>query len=265
MKELAKRFSECLPAHEKSGHSFLPFFPSLDWNHYRPCILHAGLTIGRIMCDFIRSSAVSVVLRSTSKENFWENFETQLFGWKLHIDFQTCPRPGSSWNINGKQSSILLHKWEEIAQFLCVEHTINTIREVRKIFQIYRIPPENLQERKPDILWLQENSQQIFATFCQQMGCVTDRNYIHEMSYEFMEMMNEHGLFVFSNDIQETMNYAAKCDWWFTNKGGSRVESDWIFMLMQRSLMRLHTLLVSSPSLFDTYVKKELKKLNNTF
>lgn len=236
----------------------MPLFPLLPFQYYKSCPLHGRLCIGRVGCQFIHNIGTS-----NDSQVWWGGLHVITEGLGINVDFSKAPTNGS-WHIKGKHAAILISQWPKIAQYLGPKatKTIEPMSKVEALLKIANLAPHELNHRPELIEWYKSNSvsgiDEFMKAFTENLR---DLNYTHEIAYEWPQIL-EHmdGLSLYSNDSQETMNYIAKCDFNFSNRGGSTQGTDWMLTIMQRSFMRLHTILSYCPEELESIISDQLKK-----
>lgn len=222
-----------------------PILQLEDVDDIRFCALHAVMSFGRIMLNFIYSSIYLLIQKSQTRDTSFVTKVQNIFNnRKIKVEIDAPPANGT-WNIKGVHTIRLMHCFEEVATVIKRTDTVPVIAKVLQCFQAMFIIDTTAPGAQPQVEWFVNNVNKAVSDFATLFSPANEYNYVHQIQHHSSRLMEHGGIGVYSNDIIETMNYLCKQMYLhLSNRGGTK-GGDWMQMAMERHFITRHVQLLS--------------------
>lgn len=266
---------------DANGQLVQPLFDVKSWWQYVIDVLHALLSIGRVLCKFIIDSYARKAYSTIQAiDTLDETARKQILAPLVIFISITCEckRLGRKMAKGKKIESSILRGvkggdarrlFSHIEDFKAAQlgnisdAEVGCIIEVRKICDFLFSHPDETKKNETKFgaegwhgrrTWVIENASRVFADFSRRFDS-GDKNYIHELGFHLPYILKvfPEGIYLYSTDVQESLNaiFASGRFKWSNNGGGKRkceVSSvEWIQQVLTRFLLKQQYLLELSP------------------
>jgi hypothetical protein len=189
------------------GYVRKPMFSPLPYLCLVFCVLHALMSIGRNMVEYIHN-AMHKQQASGDKEVI--NDILKMFA-DARIKVDPTKRPlKQTWNVKGIDAAKILRIWPQIAMRLGVQSTIPLMGKILRAFKIMFTFDFVSDKDKAERDWFKANIKTIMTEFILDIAYGRESHYAHEIMCVAAYFLDHGGLWAFSNDSQETLNCEIK-------------------------------------------------------
>jgi len=138
------------------GHMAVPMLKNLAWTNYKMCVLHALMSMGRLLCHWIHEWCAYLETK-TGNSVYWTHAQAWLTNLHINITISKKPVTGS-WNCKGIFAARMFASFPVLMEYLHIPANVGVcVHNMRRIFHVLYKFDFHSPKDKAELQWYKAN------------------------------------------------------------------------------------------------------------